>query len=216
MSDEILNRIEKHMEGTQLGLAALSEVLQKMDERMEAEESASYELAKEEEEALEKEELISDIAKAVMIELSDQGMDVDGTDIENVGKPDPTSGATAEPNYIGDADDSSETVEPRTDISEQQASIMAEDDDEDEDEEKAMHGDDDDDDDKEKAMMPKKEKAEDDDDDDDDEEEKAMMGGMKAMKKALASLQKQIDAMDISKAVKEESETRLRKMGCLY
>jgi len=222
MSDEILNRIEKHMEGTQLGLAALSEVLQKMDERMEAEDSANYELAKEEEELLEKEELISDIAKAVMIELSDQGMDVDGTDIENVGKPDPTSGATAEPNYIGDADDSSETVEPRTDISEQQASIMAEDDDDDDDDEKekamrmkekAMHGDDDDDDDKEKAMMPKKEKAEDDDDDDDDEEEKAMMGGMKAMKKALASLQKQIDAMDISKAVKEESETRLRKMG---
>ena len=31
MSDEILNRIEKHMEGTSLGLAALAEVLQKMD-----------------------------------------------------------------------------------------------------------------------------------------------------------------------------------------
>jgi len=215
MSDEILNRIEKHMEGTQLGLSALSEVLQKMDERMEVEDAASYEIAKEEEQALEKEELVSDIAKAVLIELSDQGMDVDGTDIENVGKPDPTSGATAEPNYIGDADDSSETVEPRSDISDQQASIMAEDDDDDdEDEEKAMHGDDDDDDDdKEKAMMPKKEKAEDDDDDDDDEEEKAMYGGMKAMKKALATLQKQIDAIDITKAVKEESENRLRKMG---
>ena len=29
MADEILNRIEKHMEGTSLGLAALAEVLQK-------------------------------------------------------------------------------------------------------------------------------------------------------------------------------------------
>ena len=33
MADEILNRIEKHMEGTSLGLAALAEVLQKMDGR---------------------------------------------------------------------------------------------------------------------------------------------------------------------------------------
>ena len=53
MSDEILNRIEKHMEGTQLGLAALSEVLQKMDARIENEEEVSYEIAKEEEEQLE-------------------------------------------------------------------------------------------------------------------------------------------------------------------
>ena len=40
MSAEILNRIEKHMEGTQLGLAALSEVLQKMDARIESEAEA--------------------------------------------------------------------------------------------------------------------------------------------------------------------------------
>ena len=187
---------------------------------MEAEDSASYELAKEEEEALEKEELISDIAKAVMIELSDQGMDVDGTDIENVGKPDPTKGATATPNYIGDADDSSETVTPRQSIEEQQASIMAEDD-EDEDEEKAMHAgkmkamhagkmkaEDDDEDDEEKAIenaYKKVEMAEDDDEDED--EEKAML------KKSIKQLQKQIEALDISKAVKEESENRLRKMG---
>ena len=65
-------------------------------------------------------------------------MDVDGTDIENVGKPDPTKGATATPNYIGDADDSSETITPWQSIEDQQASIMAEDEDDDE-EEKAMH-----------------------------------------------------------------------------
>ena len=149
MSDEILNRIEKHMEGTQLGLAALSEVLQKMDARIEAEDDASYEIAKEEEAQLEKEELIHDIAKAVLIELAENplGMDVDGTDVEVVGGGDPTKGATATPNYIGDADDSSETVTPRTKIEEQQASIQAEDDeDEDDEDEKAMG-------------FPKKEKA---------------------------------------------------------
>jgi len=233
MSDEILNRIEKHMEGTQLGLAALSEVLQKMDARIEHEAEASYELAKAEEEALEKESLVRDIAKAVLIELSDQGMDVDGTDIENVGKPDPTKGATATPNYVGDADDSSETITPRTDIAEQQASIMAEKkEDEEEEVDKAMrmkekaytkmgmnkaHDDEDkeEDDEEEKAMgFPKKEKAmheggdedkEDDEDDNDDE--------VKKLFKQMSSLQKQIESLDISKSVKEESENRLRKMG---
>jgi len=227
MSDEILNRIEKHMEGTQLGLAALSEVLQKMDARIESEAEASYELAKAEEEALEKEALVRDIAKAVLIELSDQGMDVDGTDIENVGKPDPTKGATATPNYIGDADDSSETVTPRTDISEQQASIMAEKKEEGDEEEKAYtkmgmnkaEGEEDKDkeegDEEEKAMgFPKKEKAmheggdEDKDDDEGDDDD-----DVKKLFKQMSSLQKQIESLDISKSVKEESENRLRKMG---
>ena len=223
MSDEILNRIEKHMEGTQLGLSALSEVLQKMDARIENEAEASYEIAKAEEEALEKESLVRDIAKAVLIELSDQGMDVDGTDIENVGKPDPTKSATATPNYIGDADDSSETITPRTDISEQQASIMAEKkEDGDEEVDKAYmkqkaedDEDKDEDDEEEKAMgFPKKEKAmheggdegeEDDEGDDDDD--------VKKLFKQMSSLQKQIESLDISKSVKEESENRLRKMG---
>ncbi len=195
MSDEILNRIEKHMEGTQLGLAALSEVLQKMDARIEAEDDASYEIAKEEEAQLEKEELIHDIAKAVLIELAENplGMDVDGTDVEVVGGGDPTKGATATPNYIGDADDSSETVTPRTKIEEQQASIQAEDDeDEDDEDEKAMG-------------FPKKEKAMHEEEDEKDEVNK--------LYKQISSLQKQIESLDISKAVKDESENRLRKMG---
>ena len=228
MSDEILNRIEKHMEGTQLGLSALSEVLQKMDARIENEAEASYELAKAEEEALEKESLVRDIAKAVLIELSDQGMDVDGTDIENVGKPDPTKSATATPNYIGDADDSSETITPRTDISEQQASIMAEDKEEENKEEaddvdkaymkRAAMEDKEDKEDVDKAMgFPKKEKAMheggDEEDKDKDDEEGDDDDDVKKLFKQMSSLQKQIESLDISKSVKEESENRLRKMG---
>ena len=219
MADEILDRIEKHMEGTSLGLAALAEVLQKMDGRMEADDAYAIEKAEQEEAAFEHAALVKDIAHSVLIELSDQGMDVDGTDIENVGEPDPTKGATATPNYIGDADDSSETVTPRQSIEEQQASIMAEDD-EDEDEEKAMHAgkmkamhagkmkaEDDDEDDEEKAIENAYKKVEMADDDEDEDEEKAML------KKSIKQLQKQIEALDISKAVKEESENRLRKMG---
>jgi len=211
MADEILNRIEKHMEGTSLGLAALAEVLQKMDGRMEADDAYAIEKAEQEQAAIEHANLVKSIAKSVLIELSDQGMDVDGTAIENVGKPDPTKSATATPNYIGDADDSSETITPRSSIEDQQASIMAEDNDEEEDDNKKM----------ENAMHPKVENAMKDDKDEEDngemkkadeegeeeDEEKAML------KKSIAQLQKQIEALDISKAVKEESENRLRKMG---
>ena len=212
MADEILDRIEKHMEGTSLGLAALAEVLQKMDGRMEEDDAYAIQKAEQEEAALEHAALVKDIAHSVLIELSDQGMDVDGTDIENVGKPDPTKGATATPNYIGDADDSSETVTPRQSIEDQQASIMAEDEDDDEEEKamhagkmKAEHGDKDEDDDEDIENAYKKVEMADDDEDED--EEKAML------KKSIKQLQKQIEALDISKAVKEESENRLRKMG---
>jgi hypothetical protein len=216
MSDEILNRIEKHMEGTQLGLAALSEVLQKMDARIENEAEVSYEIAKEEQEQLEKEYLVRDIAKAVLIELADNplGMDVDGEKVETVGGGDPTKGATATPNYVGDSDDSSETVTPRTKIEEQQATIQAEehddeDGDEDDEKEKAYMKEkagDEEDDDEGSEEYPKKEKADDDDEDDEDEE-------VENLQKQLVALQKQIESLDISKAVREESENRLRKMG---
>ena len=208
MADEILNRIEKHMEGTSLGLAALAEVLQKMDGRMDADDAYAIEKAEQQQAAVEHANLVKNIAKSVLIELSDQGMDVDGTDTKVVGGGDPTKGATATPNYVGDSDDSSETVNVPTKIEDQQASIQAEDDEDEEqkDDEKieeAMGG-----------KFPKMENAMHDDDeedgedgDDGDDEEKAML------KKSIKQLQKQIEALDISKAVKEESENRLRKMG---
>ena len=211
MADEILNRIEKHMEGTSLGLAALAEVLQKMDGRMDADDAYAIEKAEQEQAAMEHANLVKNIAKSVLIELSDQGMDVDGTDTKVVGGGDPTKGATATPNYVGDADDSSETVNVPTKIEDQQASIQAEDD---EDEEEVKKADKEEDEDKEieEAMggkFPKMENAmhDDDEDDDDDDSEKAML------KKSIKQLQKQIEALDISKAVKAESENRLRKMG---
>jgi hypothetical protein len=212
MADEILNRIEKHMEGTSLGLAALAEVLQKMDGRMDADDAYAIEKAEQEQAAIEHANLVKNIAKSVLLELSDQGMDVDGTDTKVVGGGDPTKGATATPNYVGDSDDSSETVNVPTKIEDQQASIQAEDDD-DEEEEMKKADDEKEDEDEEKAMggkFPKMENAmhgDDEDEDDDDDSEKAML------KKSIKQLQKQIEALDISKAVKEESETRLRKMG---
>ena len=66
--------------------------------------------------------------------------------------------------------------------------------------------DEDEDDEEEKAMgFPKKEKAMHEEEDEKDE--------VKKLYKQISSLQKQIESLDISKAVKDESENRLRKMG---
>ena len=211
MADEILNRIEKHMEGTSLGLAALAEVLQKMDGRMDADDAYAIEKAEQEQAAYQHASLVKNIAKSVLIELADQGMDVDGEKVNTVGGSDPTSSATATPNYVGDSDDSSENVKITSKIEDQQATIQAEDD-EKEDEEK------------EKAYMGNKmNKAEEGEEDFPQEEENGNGNGSDeeptdeelegSLQKQLASLQKQIDGLDISKAVKNESENRLRKMG---
>jgi len=208
---EILDRIEKHMEGTSLGLAALAEVLQKMDYRMEADDNYAIQKAEEDRAYYEQTALVKNIAKAVLVELADQGMDVDGTKEEKVGKPDPTKSAKATPNYIGDADDSSESVTPRTKIEEQQASIQAESN-EDEEEE---NGEEDrfpaaEELDEEKAYMGKRiQNAE----NDDEEEENGEDEEVEKLQKQLSNLQKQIAGLDIKKAVKNESEDRLRKMG---
>jgi len=84
MADEILNRIEKHMEGTSLGLAALAEVLQKMDGRMDADDAYAIEKAEQEQAAYQHASLVKNIAKSVLIELADQGIDVDGEKLNTV------------------------------------------------------------------------------------------------------------------------------------
>jgi hypothetical protein len=211
MADEILNRIEKHMEGTSLGLAALAEVLQKMDGRMDADDAYAIEKAEQEQAAYQHASLVKNIAKSVLIELADQGMDVDGEKVNTVGGSDPTSSATATPNYVGNSDDSSENVKITSKIEDQQATIQAEDDDKEDDKE-------------EKAYMGNKmNKAENGEEDFPQEEENGNGNGSdeeptdeeleNSLQKQLASLQKQIDGLDISKAVKNESENRLRKMG---
>ena len=212
MADEILNRIEKHMEGTSLGLAALAEVLQKMDGRMDADDAYAIQKAEQEQAAYEHASLVKNIAKSVLIELADQGMDVDGEKVKTVGGSDPTKGATATPNYVGDSDDSSENVTIPTKIEDQQATIQAEE-----------HDDKDKDEKEEKAYMGKKiNKAENEEEDFPQEEENGDGSDEEpsdddeianSLQKQLASLQKQISSLDISKAVKNESENRLRKMG---
>ena len=114
MDNDILTRLEKQMEGNGLALAAVAEVLQKMDARLTKAEDEEEEDEKDMEEKamleaaeMEKSMLVKAIAQEVRTELlkesagqSDNGMDVDG---EN------TRTATKAGNST-DADDSEEAV----------------------------------------------------------------------------------------------------------
>lgn len=224
MSEEF-NNLENHMQGTNLALSAVAEVLAKMDERLTKEEEDDR--MEEEEKALEAEK--SDLVKAVASEVVSMikaeggenplGMDVDGAK-ERKAK------TITQPQY----DDAQNAANPTTNIEDQQATIQAADmDDDDDKKEKAggmvsknhIPGHDSDDDEKEKGM---KFKAEDDDDDNgsdekpvdkaDDDDEKDD-DGMKAMRKELDALRKTVAAYEanMEKSIEEQSEARLRKMG---
>ena len=222
MSEEF-NNLENHMQGTNLALSAVAEVLAKMDERLTKEEEDDR--MEEEEKALEAEK--SDLVKAVASEVVSMikaeggenplGMDVDGAK-ERKAK------TITQPQY----DDAQNAANPTTNIEDQQATIQAADMDDDDDDKKAMTkdhvpGHDSDDDEKEKAMKMKF-KAEDDDDDNgsdekpvdkaDDDDDKDD-DGMKAMRKELDALRKTVAAYEanMEKSIEEQSEARLRKMG---
>mgnify|MGYP003110291867 CR=1 FL=1 len=191
---DVTERIEKQMEGTNLALAAVAEVLQKMDDRL-AQEEANV-LAKEQASASEaaKADLVKSIADQVLSVVKEEmaGLDVSGDT------------RAAEAVDSGNADDSSQDSDITTDIEEQQntiqASIKKEEEDEDNEEKGGMayKQEEEEDDDDEAADVPE-EKEMDEDEDDSDE--------MKSMKKQIANLEK---ALADSKA---ESSERLRKMG---
>jgi len=189
---DVTERIEKQMEGTNLALAAVAEVLQKMDSRL-AQEEAAF-LAKEQADASEvaKAELVKSIASQVLSVLKDEmaGLDVSGDT------------RAAEAVDSGNADDSSQDADITTDIEEQQntiqASIKKEEEDEDNKEKGGMAYKQEEEEDDEAADVPE-EKEMDEEDDDSDE--------MKSMKKQIANLEK---ALSDSKA---DASERLRKMG---
>ena len=210
---EINERLEKQMEGTNLALAAVAEVLSKMDDRLAKEEHDAFANAEASAAEAAKADLVKYVASevvALLTEGGDQGMDVSGDDrkAQSTGK------------GPQDADDSESAANVATKIEDQQNTIQAayhgdeDDDKKDKAMEKGAHDDEDkeekgmykeDDDDKADDIPESEEKGMDDDDDDD----------MEKMQKQLASLQKQLaeTQANIQNAVQSESEERLRKMG---
>ena len=213
MSDNtMLTRVEKQMEGTNLALAAVAEVLQKMDARFTDEEDAMIRKAEEDQANADHTALVKEIATAVVrVIKSDNEMGVDGTKVNNAS----STGKSA-----GNADDGEKKVSPDTKTENVQATIQAmlkddteEDDDDDEEMKYARKADDDDypadeADEEDVAAQVRKEGDKLDEEDDEDD-------GMAAMRKRLDALKKQVADYEgnMEKMIKVESESRLRKMG---
>ena len=219
MSD-ITQQVQKQMEGTNLALSAVAEVLQKMDARLtknEEDEAAKHE---EEENEMAKSDLVKSIAGEVLSVIKEElaGLDVSGDDRKAAA----TGGTPA------NADDSQSEVDPTTKIEEQQNTIQAarlkkqeNGNEEEEDEEIAntykghkVAKDDVVDDEEEEAMdIPVEEKGMDEDEEEEDVDEDA--NDIQAMRKQLSNMKKELKATKagMQKAVKPEAESRLRKMG---
>ena len=208
MADDVLNRIEKHMEGNTLALSAVAEVLQKMDDRFIRDEDAV--IAKQEVD--ERSAMLKAIASEVYGMLkADNGMDVDGTKVRSGTK------------MKGRGEDAESPINPTTKIADQQATIQAAEEEEEENGKKKFNfdknRDEEDEEEVEKegdgaAEHPKEEEEakkgmyKDDDKEEEDEDLEAMAKELNALKKQIASTE-----ANMQKAVQAESEQRLRKMG---
>jgi len=208
---DVTERIEKQMEGTNLALAAVAEVLQKMDSRLTKEDEQLQQNAQ----ANARADLVKSIANEVLSVIKEdyQGLEVSGK--ERKAK---STGGTPQ-----NADDSESGSSPNTNIKDQQNTIQAmrkqdgngyEEEEEEDETQKAYKG------------MRKNEGYEEEDDDEvaelpieekgwDDEEEEEEPTEMKAMRKQIQAMKKQLEATEagMQKAIQTESENRLRKMG---
>jgi len=215
---DISDRIEKQMEGTNLALAAVAEVLHKMDGRLAKEEADEEEEVSKAHADKAQADLVKSMASEVAALLkAGEGDSYAGADVSGGERKAKPTGGTPQ-----NADDSESAAGVDSKIEAQQNTIQAADmgDDDDEDEiekayqkgytaamkkgankeEDGMEKADDD----ESAVEPVEEKGMDDDDDD-----------MKKMQKELESLKKQLanTETNMQKTVQNESEERLRKMG---
>jgi hypothetical protein len=185
MEEEILERIEKQMEGSNLALSAVAEVLHKMDARLSKEDERDEEEEAEEEEKMEKATLVKSIATEVFAMIkADNGMDVDGTKVR------------AGTKMNGSTDDKAVTVSSERDISDVQATIQAM-------QKEDGNG----------KEYPGEENEE--EEDAKENPFKSKSSDYESMTKQLEGLQKQLASYEatMQKQVQGETEERLRKMG---
>ena len=205
MADEydVVERLEKQIEGSNLALAAVAEVLHKMDSRISKQDDYDMELAQEEEDAIEKQEIIKAVAGEVYgLIKADQGLDLDGDKVRKAGS------------MKKGNDDSEKAVTPVKAMADQQATIQAM--------QKqldllkeGMPWDEEEDD------MPKEEDEDMEEENGEIEEMRYSLENAETEYPELAQMQKQINALksamegsfDMQKAVQKETEGRLRKMG---
>ena len=186
MEEEILERIEKQMEGSNLALSAVAEVLHKMDERLSKADDEDIQAMEENQENLAKADLVKSIATEVFDMIkADQGMDVDGTKVRSGTK------------MNGSTDDHAVTVSDTHNISDVQATIQAM--------QKEDGGD-----------YPADENEDDDPRaKEEDDRPTYKSDDYQAMSQQLEGLQKQLASYEdnMQKQIHGETEERLRKMG---
>lgn len=205
MADDVMGRIEKQMEGTGLALAAVAEVLQKMDYRLTKAEEDGNMVAEEaayqaelEQAQFEKSDLIKSIAGEVVEMLKagqydgDRGVPVDGEKVKSASS---EKGGIPSTGTHADADDSEKavTIDTKTEnvqgiiqAMETQLSVLKE----------GMFGEGDPDDD-----MEGSEKKPVTDEDENEDEQPNEQFGYKSMEEKM------------EKMIQQETENRLRKMG---
>ena len=206
--NDIVERLEKQIEGSNLALAAVAEVLHKMDSRISKQEEYDMELAEDEQDAIEKQEIIKAVAGEVYgLIKADQGM----PDMDKEGSAKERKAAS----MTKGNDDSEKAVTVVSKLTEQQATIQA----------------------MQKQLDLLKDEFNGEEDMDDEEEEKKpaeedenpddRMGlthyAVENAEEypAIENMQKQINelknalsgSLDMQKAVQQETEGRLRKMG---
>ena len=202
--NDIVERLEKQIEGSNLALAAVAEVLHKMDSRISKQEEYDMELAEDAEDAFEKQEIIKAVAGEVYgLIKADQGMpdlDKDGSAKER------KAGSMAK-----GKDDSEKAVTVVSKLPDQQAAIQAM---------------------QKQLNLLKEEWADEDMEEENGEEEEENGEGEDELEDGLGmenaeqypvleNMQKQINdlkslmggSLDMQKAVQRETEGRLRKMG---
>ena len=115
---DIVERLEKQIEGSNLALAAVAEVLHKMDSRISKQEDYDMELAEDEEDAIEKQEIIKAVAGEVYgLIKADQGM----PDMDKEGSAKERKAAS----MTKGKDDSEKAVTVVSKLTDQQAAIQA-------------------------------------------------------------------------------------------
>ena len=205
---DITERIEKQMEGTNLALAAVAEVLQKMDGRLAHEEATEIAKAEADANATARANLVKSIANEVLAVIKDtegKGMPVSGS--ERKAK---STGGTPQ---SADDSESGATIDSKTETAQNTIQAMRKgeygaEDEEEEDGMKSYKQEDGEEAEDEAADLPEEEKAEDGEEEEEPDE-------MKAMRKQIAAMKKQLEATEagMQKAVQTEAENRLRKMG---
>jgi len=207
---DIVDRLEKQIEGSNLALAAVAEVLHKMDSRISKQEEYDMELAEDEQDAFEKQEIIKAVAGEVYgLIKADAGM----PDLDKEGSAKERKASSVAKGH----DDSEKAVTVVNKLTDQQATIQAM--------QKQLdllkdefNGNED--------MDEEEKKPEDDEEENGDEDSERMGLTHYAVENAeeypaIENMQKQINELkaaltgsfDMQKAVQQETEGRLRKMG---